>query len=216
MRTLRPQSGISLISLLVGLVISLIVSLAMLMAFKNVVRTSGDSLASSHTNEQTTAALLRASISLQDAGYGIDTPQSPRDLLVLHATLDKTTQRLTGSVVTNGAGNAVVWSLRPDTASLQCAGLIYDDATDGTGGLKYLPQQPCTTDAQSSWQTLTWTPSVWVDLPANPSNVSWTLAQATCRPFGIPATEGRLTLTLSAHDASGASLTDTLCLSNFQ
>ncbi|CAN5233450.1 hypothetical protein BH10PSE16_BH10PSE16_22970 [soil metagenome] len=222
--TMRQQSGVTLISLMIGLTISMILTVAMLTVFKSVILSTGGARAGASTDEQRTAALLRANLSLQDAGYGIDAPASPHDVLVLsNATLDKTTNRLAGSVAANGtAGNAVVWSLRPDLVTLQCAGLIYDSATDGTGGLKYLPAQACTAGAAGSWQTLVWAPAVWAvirkdsppEFPAL-SSVTWTLQQTSCKPFGITATEGSLTLTLNTDNGNGAVLSDTLCLINF-
>ena len=222
--TLRQQSGITLISLMVGLTISMMVTVTMLMVFKNVILSTGDARAGASTDEQRTAALLRANISLQDAGYGIDAPASPRDLLVLsNATLDRTTKKLAASVAANGTpGNAVVWSLRPNLVTTQCAGLVYDPATDGSGGLKYLPAQDCIAGAQGSWQTLVWAPAVWAAIPKDRlpefpslSSVTWTLQQTACKPFGITATEGSLTLTLSTNNGNDAVLSDTLCLINF-
>lgn len=220
----RQQSGVTLISLMVGLTISMIVTVAMLVVFKSVILSTGSARAGASTDEQRIAALLRANISLQGAGYGMDAPESPRDVLVLNATLDKTTNRLAGSVAANGStGNAVVWSLRPDLVTTQCAGLVYDPATDGTGGLKYLPAQACVAGAAGSWQTLAWAPVVWAvihkDSPAEfpaLSGVTWTLQQTPCKPFGITAAEGSLTLTLDTDNGNGAALSDVLCLINFQ
>lgn len=222
--TMRQQSGVTLISLMIGLTISMIVTVAMLAVFKSVILSTGGARAGASTDEQRTAALLRANISLQGAGYGIDAAASPRDVLVLsNATLDKATNRLAGSAVANGMpGNAVVWSLRPDLVTTQCAGLVYDPATDGTGGLKYLQTQACVAGAAGSWQTLVWAPAVWAvirkdsptEFPAL-SSVTWTLQETPCKPFGITAAEGRLTLTLNTDNGDGAVLGDTLCLINF-
>lgn len=220
------QAGVTLISLMVGLTISMIAIVAMLTVFKNVILTTSSSRAGASTDEQRTAALLRANINLQDAGYGIDLASSPRDLLVLeNATLDKATNRLAGSLAANATqGNAVVWSLRPDLATTQCAGLFFDAATDGSGGLKYLPTQNCPAGAQGSWQTLVWAPEVWAGIRQTPpadldlpvlSQVTWTLQARPCKPFGITGTDGSLTLVQITNNGKDAFLSDTVCLINF-
>jgi Tfp pilus assembly protein PilW len=215
----RPQSGESLISLMIGLLISVVVALAMLSMFKVASRNGGQAGQDAAADAQLTSALLRAGIAAQDAGFGIATPTLGTQLKVI-ASATLTGATLSGTAASStGAGNVVIWAMKTGSVN-QCAGLYFKDASDGTGGLYYLGPVACSTGDLSSWNTMSWTSARWADRPANQSTdayISFTLDSASCKPFGLDGSSiGAVMLTISGKSRSDQDLAEKQCLFNFK
>ncbi|MGL4602644.1 MAG: hypothetical protein ACRCU9_00735, partial [Iodobacter sp.] len=71
-RSIKAQSGISLISMMVGITISLITSVAMLTMFRHSIKIAADTRVMSQQDGERTSAMTIAPILLQDAGFGIN------------------------------------------------------------------------------------------------------------------------------------------------
>lgn len=214
----RPRRGVSIVSLMVGLVISALVALGLMSLFKATARSSAAARLDTVADEQLVSALLRAQIAAQDAGYGIDSASYGTHLLVLSgAALSGTT--LSGTAVAVGsAGNAVLWVLSSGS-SVQCAGLLFDSASDGSGGLKRLGPVTCTTAAGiTGWASASWASSTWIASPSNHTvdAVSFTAATGTCQPYGLAGLASTLRLTVSGPNSAGVALSDQQCLVNFR
>jgi hypothetical protein len=218
----RRQSGESLVSLMVGLLVSMLVALAMVSMFKVSNRFTSQAGQDAAADAQVTSALLRAGIATQDAGFGLADAAFGVQLKVLaDAALAGST--LSGSAVANGSsGNAVLWAMQTG-ANPQCAGLLYQDASNGTGGLYYLGPVACSSGNVSGWSALAWTSTPWVERPAsqasaayNQTKISFSAVSSACKPFGLTANSGKLLITIASTNRSGAAITEQQCLFNFK
>ena len=216
------QSGESLVSLMVGLLVSSVVALAMMSMFKVSNRFTSQAARDATADAQVTSALLRAGIATQDAGFGIAGAVFGAQLIVLaDAALSGGT--LNGSVAATGAsGNAVLWALQTGAAA-QCAGLLYQDASDGSGGLYFLGPVACSGGNVSGWSALAWTSTPWAERPANQGSavynqtkISFSAAASACKPFGLTTNSGKVLLTIASTNRSGAALYEQQCLFNFK
>jgi len=189
--------------------------------FKVSTRYGGQAGQDAVADAQITAALLRAGLAVQDAGFGIASASLGTQLVVLSgAALNGTL--LTGTTVATGSsGNAVLWAMNTGTA--QCAGLLFDASTSGTGGLYYLGPLTCSAGSVSSWGSLAWNATRWADRPANQAAVAYnqtaitfSVASTACKPFGLTASSGNVVWTLASTNRSGAPLTEQQCLFNFK
>ena len=132
------QSGISLISLMVGLLISLLAILLVMTLYKLVIGVSINSIGTSQRDGQLASALLATQIELQQAGYGIERAVGTPDATLLSISNTPT---------------QAVWRFRPDLVTDTCAGVrLTSTGTDA--GLSWLPPKSCT-----SATTVTWTAS---------------------------------------------------------
>lgn len=213
----RFQRGVTLVSMMVGITISMIVTVGMLMVFKNVASTTLAARESASADSKYISSTLTASLALQEAGYGITSPQPGVQLIVISgATLSSNT--LSGTVNTSipRAGNAVVWEVLSGGV-LQCAGLY----APPIGGLQSLPAVNCT--SASTWNTLTWVPVLLVPSPASTSDndkldrtvaiiFAITATTGTCNPLGVTTVSGNVLVSLTA---SNPNLSTAQCLSNF-
>ena len=218
----RRQSGESLVSLMVGLLVSMVVALAMMSMFKVSNRFTSQAGQDAAADAQVTSALLRAGIATQDAGFGIAGSVLGTQLKVLSgAALSGST--LSGSVAATGAsGNALVWAMQTG-ANAQCAGLLYQDASGGSGGLYFLGPVTCNSGNVSGWNSLAWTSTLWAERPANQASaaynqtkISFSAAAGACKPFGLTATSGKVLVTIASTSRSGAALNEQQCLFNFK
>ncbi len=223
--SVRRQSGESLMSLMIGLLVSIAVALAMLSMFKVSTRYSGQAGQDAAADAQLIAAMLRAGVSVQDAGYGITSPSLGTQLIVLSgAALSGTT--LSGTRVSAGSsGNAVLWATNTagTSGSEKCAGLLFVDSSAGSGGLYYLGPVACSGGSLSAWASLGWSSTRWADRPANQDAaaydqtvISFSVASTSCKPFGVTNSSGAVVLTIASTNRSGAALQDKQCLFNFK
>ncbi len=219
---LRHQTGETLVSLMVGLLLSIIVALAMVSLYK--VTTTTTTLASQDAaaDTQLTAALLRAGMASQDAGFGIAGATVGAQVKVIAAAA-LSNQSLSGTVAAaQASGNALLWATQTGAVA-QCAGLLYQDANDGSGGLYYLGPVNCSSGNLSAWSTLAWTSTLWAERPANQATraylqtkISFSMANASCKPYGLTAAVGKVLLTIASTSRSGAPLREQQCLFNFK
>ena len=220
------QTGEALISLMVGLLVAVVVALALMSTFKVSSRYSTMAGQDATADAQVSYALIRAGMVAQEAGYGMATAAIGTHITALSdASLTGAGgATLAGNLAAAGTtgNNAVVWVLKGGN-SVQCAGLLFNNATDGSGGLYHLGPVDCTDASNIANLTgLTWTSVRWVDRPANQSpnaynqtQISFSLASQTCTPFGLTSSTGKVMLTASTTNRSGAALQERNCLLNF-
>ena len=220
--TASRQRGESLISLMVGLLLSTVVALAMLSMFKVSTRYGGQAGQDAAADGQLTAALMRASLAVQDAGFGIASASLGTQLVVLSGAALGGTALSGSAVATGSSGNAVLWAMNT-TGTAQCAGLLFDASTSGTGGLYYLGPVACSAGSVSGWSSLAWTATRWADRPANQAAaaynqtaIGFSVASTACKPFGLTASSGNVVWTLASTNRSAAPLTEQQCLFNFK
>lgn len=207
---------------MVGLVLSMVVALAMLSMYKVSARYGGLAGQDAAADAQLTAALLRAGLAVQDAGYGIASASLDTQLVVLSgAALNGRT--LSGSTeATGSSGNAVLWAMNT-TGTAQCAGLLFKATNGGGGGLYFLGPVTCSAGSVSGWSSLNWTATRWADRPANQASnaynqtaISFSVASTACKPFGLTDSSGNVVWTLASTNRSGAPLAEQQCLFNFK
>ncbi len=207
--------GYSLISLMVGVLVSSLVALGMMSLFKTSAQSTAVARQDSVVDDKLVSGMLRAQIAAQDAGFGVDSAAYGSQVQVLSgAALAGGT--LSGTAAAAGtAGNALVWAMNVG-AGLQCAGLLFDNATDGTGGLKYLGPVNCT--SASGWGSANWTSATWIgSSSASPAPaLSFVVTAATCKPFGLSGLASGLSLTINGSSSAGIALADVQCLANFR
>ncbi|WP_380227346.1 PilW family protein [Jeongeupia naejangsanensis] len=196
---MRPQRGISIISMMVGLTISMIIVLAMMSLYKTTLKTTVTGKIGAAQDGNRTTGFLSAQSSLQGAGYGIDPVDLSKDLLLYDSVADSTSTPPTAKTLSTTAstGNALFW--RMNDGAMSCA-LLY--APSG-GGLKYFTASGANCNsASTAWSTFTLNSGdAWLIPPNLPSgatapdgvlanvvsiSVSKTGA-AGCTPFGIQA-----------------------------
>ena len=129
------QTGLSLISMMVGLLISLLAVLLAMTVYKLVIGVSVNGIGTSQRDGQRASALLATQIELQQAGYGIERTVGPVDTSLLH--------------LTNEPAQAV-WRFRPDLTTDTCAG-VRVVAAGTSAGLSWLPPKPCSSAATATW-----------------------------------------------------------------
>ena len=129
------QTGLSLISMMVGLLISLLAVLLAMTAYKLVIGVSVNAIGTSQRDGQRASALLATQIELQQAGYGIERTVGPVDTSLLH--------------LTNEPAQAV-WRFRPDLTTDTCAG-VRVVAAGTSAGLWWLPPKSCSSAATATW-----------------------------------------------------------------
>ena len=129
------QTGLSLISMMVGLLISLLAVLLAMTAYKLVIGVSVNGIGTSQRDGQRASALLATQIELQQAGYGIERTVGPVDTSLLH--------------LTNEPAQAV-WRFRPDLTTDTCAG-VRVVATGTSAGVSWLPPKSCSSAATATW-----------------------------------------------------------------
>ncbi len=211
-----------MISLMVGLLVSMVVALAMMSMFKVSSRFTSQAGQDAAADAQVTSALLRASIATQDAGFGLADATLGAQLTVL-TDASLSSNKLVGNVAPIGArGNAVLWAMQTGAAS-QCAGLLFKDASDASGGLYYLGPVDCNGGNVSTWAALTWTSTLWTERPANQPNaaykqtkISFSATSSVCKPFGLTTNTGKVMMAIASTNRSGAALLEQQCLFNFK
>ena len=129
------QTGLSLISMMVGLLISLLAVLLAMTVYKLVIGVSVTGIGTSQRDGQRASALLATQIELQQAGYGIERTVGPVDTSLLH--------------LTNEPAQAV-WRFRPDLTTDTCAG-VRVVAAGTSAGLSWLPPKSCSSAATATW-----------------------------------------------------------------
>lgn len=211
------QSGVSLISLLIGLLISMVALLGMLSLYGTVVKSTVESTRDARIAGERSSALLVAGMQLQGAGYGIDGAALGDDLLLLAGTsLDRDGGSLSGGTNVIGNGNTLIWRTRPDGATTWCSGL-HAPSSAGQGGLYLLQPQSCSAiTSVSTWEIR---PLLIDDSDAVDHSLPIILsltehAAPGCSALGI-AGSGRISAGLHTTDRNGNRIDSTTCLLNF-
>lgn len=227
------QTGVSLISLMVGMVISLIAVLGALALYRSTTQSlygDGGLVRNSIQDGQLATGLLSAQIALQGAGYGIAGPSSGSHLLLISsAVLNTSTGRLDGSVVNlSGAaqsGNAIVWVQNPNlsanSSAYTCTALLSDS---GIKAFYLLQSSTNCHPLASNWKTISWTSRALVEGQVMSKAIALSARNASnCWPYGAvpeaiskltaPAASVSVTLNYSS-SVSGSSNTYTSCLAN--
>ncbi|MCO8165719.1 hypothetical protein NJC38_26650 [Pseudomonas sp. 21LCFQ010] len=229
----RPQRGFNLISLMIGMTLSLISILAMLALYKNMVGISVRSIQDAQQDGQVSAGLLTAQLEMRNAGFGMDLPISNSIVLLKDA-------KLTGGTITSetpydppnaNKGNALLWASKTSASPANvanCAGLMVQG-----GQLLHLKSAGTCTDIHSDWRTLTWSSTILVKAPEQPSddnnygNVQpsgfFKTESSKCWPYGkysestLPdRLKVIMTASISAKDSTGSAIQSTseVCLPN--
>lgn len=216
----NPQSGLSLISLLVGLFISMLCVLASLVLYKNLIEVAAETKIDTSHDGQISTALLTAQLELQAAGFGIANA-GRNDIRLMHTARDL----------------RLVWRLM-DGGNVACRGLHELTVDDNGVVFRELrlvaAANGCTVTADLS--TLAWTTNLSVlgrwrvrgalqTFLANSNNNTLFDAAISpdfvvCSPFNSVVPEAHLQVTLSAPSAAalngvaGTQYSFTYCLPN--
>lgn len=198
MRLFIRQSGVSLISLLVGLLIAAIVVVAMMTVYQTSVRTMLKSAESARLQSESLSTLLSSHLSLQGAGYGmpvddlLDNPEMAIDFSAAEFNG-------AGRLMTGGDGIALVWRYGVDTNndfavdSFRCEGLY---VSADAGIVQLISNSACSSARRLSWPSMVWlrvplaSPSQLTNLDgegAEISNFFVNIEDRTppCSPFGM-------------------------------
>lgn len=231
-RSIRCQSGFSLVELMVSLVISLVAILSILSLFQGLSRNSTETKFGARLDGQVQLGLLTAHKLLEGAGFDANswsTPNYGNDLLLVQdASVNSEDGTVSGTpvttlssatTITNTAGTASSWAL-----VWRANGTLMGLYSPTGGGLHTLTS----TDANLGWTNgNTWTLGNTV-IPAPPANaanlqasgrVSITVTPTACQPAGLQLgtlAGGNVVVTLTATGyAAGAAQSSTTCLINY-
>lgn len=226
----HQQSGVSLISMLVGLLVSMIAVLGIMALFNTTLHSNARSSQDARLTGERATGMLIAHMELQGAGFGIPNAAPGTHLRLLSdATLawsnDGSTAKLSGTAqdISSGerSGNALVWSLAEDLSTRHCVGLYAPSTADR--GLYLLRSQTCNdANANLDWHVQ---PLV-VDFQDQPfrriQDFTFVVRHHDCQGLGITG-EGHLEVTLNTKHSTGAAQSDndaidlssTTCLLNF-
>lgn len=137
------QSGISLISLMIGLLISMVALLGMLSLYSTIVKSTVQSSRDARVSAERSSTLLVAHRYLQGAGYGIDNASRGTDMLLFAGTTLDDNSLSGGNIITNAnPGNTLLWRTQTDGSNMRCSGLHAPSSND-QGGLYLLRPQSC-------------------------------------------------------------------------
>lgn len=213
----RSQSGISLISLMIGLILSMLVVMTMLSVYRGTVRITVDATQGAQLGGQLSTGLLAAQMRLQSAGFRIDDPAYAQDIVIVaDARLDSGVLLGTAQPGLPASGNAVLWREED-----RCRGLLFIDR-----GLYYLSATGACADAADTVGTLAW-PNVTqlIGEAAGDNRIGMQIGatEGECNPFGVTTSTGRISVTLNvfylnaldSFDASRPLTPATVCLPNF-
>lgn len=238
---MRYKQGFTLVELMVGLAISMIIILTMMTLFKNTSRSvfgqSGNSstsvaglIPSAKQDGQLSTALLTMQNILQSAGYGIDATTNTHLQLISGASLNTSTNKLSGTTSTISAsgatGNTIVWqnnlAFADGSSDYTCHGLVSDSLTRAV----YLIEAPAPCNSLSTtWNTVAWSKQTLIEPNVLPTAMTFTaLSDTGCSPYGISlqastvtsASIAGLQVNISyANSSVNSSNSYSVCLSNF-
>jgi len=227
------QSGLSLISLMVGMVISMMAVLGALALYRSTTQTvfgDGGLVRNSVQDGQLASGLLSAQIALQGAGYGLASPSTGSHFLLLtNALLNPDAMTLSGTVVNVTAaaqnGNALVWISNPNqsanSADYRCSGLVSDPSTRA---LYLIQSSGACNPLTTQWSKITWLRRTLIESSVLAQAVTLSVQKdSACWPFGavpqaiskVAAPSASVTVRLGyGSSVTGSSNTYTSCLAN--
>jgi len=206
--------GASLISILIGLLVSSLCLLGIMTMHKSLVGVAIQSKSDAVHDGLITSAMVQIQMSLQDAGFGMET-----------ATSDDVV------VSTSSSASSLLWRFQEGGITV-CRGVSdkpYTDADSGTTGRHLVAVENTTSGctAVADLSTLLWTETETLGRFRNQSSRLFTfnVAQANCSPFGFGSAAPHLLVAISAPGsaelagaaAAGAdinTITYQYCLSN--
>ena len=136
----RQQSGMSLISLLIGLLISVLCILGSLTLYKNLIHVATETKLDSNHDGQLASAMLVIQLEVQSAGYGIDGAGTEHIIEHVPATGER----------------QLLWRFTTDGTNYQCRGLFEEAKDQGLFRQLSLIKVDAGCDASTALNTLTW------------------------------------------------------------
>lgn len=202
------QQGASLVSLMIGMLVSMLGILAVMTMHKSLMQVAVESKGDAIHDAMVSTALMQMQMDLHNAGYGIESGSAG----------DVVATQLSGA-------ESLLWRYR-DGGSFVCKGVTeqsYTDSESGTVGRQLVAIEAtsnCTGSADLS--TLTWTATETMAQFRNETAAlfDFSVATASCAPYGFGVAEDHLRVTVSARssaEVAGASVSTVAyqyCLAN--
>lgn len=222
---MRSQSGVTLVSLLVGTVISLIAILGTLTLYKSLVQNTATTVQAAKRDRVLAAALLTAEKEVLGAGFRVTTPEDALRLAAVTVDDDNeptvsSSNAYSGSAITlsdTSAQNALLWYYETATTT-HCAGLVAL-RRNGNSDLA-LMRGSCANVAQLA--SATWDAVIPLfSIPAvqgQPGAISLGLGVGDCYPFhrnGESAGDAVIITISVTPSTDGAAVSQETCLINF-
>jgi|GEM_PF-1199573 len=202
---LRTQSGLTLISLMIGLVISMITIVASLVVYRNLVHVSADNKIYSGMDGRISVATLVLEKSVQSAGFGMNDAAMGDDITIHRS----------------GTDLRLLWrQVNPESGVVSCEGFEESTNSDASGvayrELKMITAQSGCNDS-SSLESMTWNAGALLArwrmmddkiteyINDNSSLFAFSISEGECSMFGRTLSEepeNHLILTITAPDAA--------------
>lgn len=223
---MRSQSGVTLVSLLVGTVISLIAILGTLTLYKSLVQNTATTVQAAKRDRVLAAALLTAEKEVLGAGFRVTTPEDALRLAAV--TVDDDNEPTVSSSNAYGSSapplsdtaeqNALLWYYETATTT-HCAGLA--TLRQGKKSILALINKSCTSASfpdDGAWDSLTSLAEIALDDEEDPSPILLYLTRGNCYPFhrnGESASNAVIITISVTPSTDGAAVSQETCLINF-
>ena len=177
---MRHQTGVTLISLLVGLVIAMLCVIALLSSYRVVVKSGVESRIATSHDTQLQRGLTTTQMFLQNAGFGLSGSNHLQT-----STIDVNSQNL----------SALLWRYKTGTSTF-CQGLVDLKSSDNKKRQLVLLQgtqdsSSTSCDETTNLSALTWkvqstlaTLEDFSDDQTNPVQINFTQSSSSCTPYG--------------------------------
>ena len=233
----KAQTGVTLISTLVGLLLGLFAALSIMSIFKTQAKAVIQHRTTSALDGQVATALLVTELEMQRAGWGVEAAAGSSCLnaaagpsgtantdfvVVAGVTADNdfsavnwadgTAQAIGASGTAAVNGNAVFWRWVNDANVSTCSGLL-----SISGGLYQLTDKACgdATDWDGTWSLDNLTPLVHRNTLNADQAVSFAVRRTTCTPYGRMTAGNGVQVTVSAGQSTNdLSSSVTSCIPN--
>lgn len=194
------QKGTTILSLMIGLLISMLCLTALLALFRAVIWNSAEAQQNSQSDTQLLSGLTVIPNYAQNAGYGLSSAGANPNISQVTVTSGNSATYASAKVGTN----AVVWRYKEGT-TVTCQGIVtIEDTTNNKTSIalvKLVDTTRCPeTDALTSISTTTWTQDRVLATVSGTPTTSFTVADATCSPYGAStaAAHKKLTVTVGS------------------
>ncbi len=202
-RNLKQQSGLTLVSLMIGMLLSMLCILASLTLYKDLIHVAAEAKVDAAHDGQLAAAMLTLQKTILSAGFGIDNANA-NDIIVRRVaptSMQPGTIELLWRFVLNG--------------TTQCSGLLETSEVHDSRAYRTLKLRKVTSGCNSvtplaslNWQDVAtfgqWPVIGGLDtyITNNETLLDFSLAQGSCSPFGATVNELHLILTVSAPNSA--------------
>lgn len=229
---MRSQSGVTLVSLLVGTVISLIAILGTLTLYKSLVQNTATTVQAAKRDRVLAAALLTAEKEVLGAGFRVTTPEDALRLAAV--TVDDDNEPTVSSsnaydaydaygssappISDTAEQNALLWYYETATTT-HCAGLA--TLRQGKKSILALINKSCTSASfpdDGAWDSLTSLAEIALDDEEDPSPILLDLTRGNCYPFhrNGESASNAVIITISVTPSTDrATVRQETCLINF-